>query len=49
MQTALYSCALYGDAGPVRAVTGCSSANLPDGYVIEEMRELSLSKKQHVE
>ena len=52
MQSALYSCALYGDAGPVAAggaVTGCTSANLPDGYVVEETRELSQAKTQHVQ
>ena len=49
MQAALYSCALDGDAGPVTSVTGCDSANLPAGYVAEETRELSQSKKQHVQ
>ena len=52
MQSALYSCALDGDAGPVAAggaIPGCTSANLPDGYVVEETREISEAKKQHVQ
>lgn len=52
MQSALYSCALDGDAGPVASgggVTGCTSANLPEGYVTDETKELSHAKRRHVQ
>ena len=52
MQSALYSCALDGDAGPVASgggVTGCTSANLPEGYVTDETKELSHAKRHHVQ
>jgi len=52
MQSALYSCALDGDAGPAAAggaVTGCAAANLPQGYVADETKELSHAKRRHVQ
>ena len=51
LQTALYSCALYGDAGPASSggVIGCESASLPAGYVSDEVAEISLAKRRHVE
>lgn len=51
VQTALYSCALYGDAGPASGggVTGCDSANLPAGYVADEVTEINTAKRHHVE
>jgi hypothetical protein len=52
LQSALYSCALDGDAGPAASgggVTGCTSANLPEGYVTDETKELSHAKRRHVQ
>ena len=49
MQSALYACALEGDAGPVGSVKGCTAANLPQGYVADETREISHAKRQHVQ
>ena len=48
-QSALYSCASEGDAGPVGSVSGCTSANLPAGYIADEVKELSKAKMQHVQ
>ncbi len=52
LQSALYSCALDGDAAPAASgggVTGCTSANLPEGYVTDETKELSHAKRRHVQ
>ncbi|KAL0046463.1 hypothetical protein WJX82_001312 [Trebouxia sp. C0006] len=52
LQSALYSCALDGDAGPAASgagVMGCTSANLPEGYVTDETKELSHAKRRHVQ